>query len=190
MTMTPYEILGIKPKASPAEITEAYRTLAQIYHPDRWAGAPENVRREADTRMKELNEAYELARKGQGHVPIEEARKRQVEAVKREQAIKTQVPWAEAARDRAQRAIRAEQERAEREKSFRHGQAVVRRKPPRNARPSRSILTGLGEALVTNKVKCRGCQSIQLLPGGWKERLDDDDFFCCFCERLLISRNL
>lgn len=34
-TITPYQILGVRPNASYNEILKAYRTLAMIYHPDR-----------------------------------------------------------------------------------------------------------------------------------------------------------
>lgn len=30
-----YEILGLKPEASPAEVKEAYRDLVKVWHPDR-----------------------------------------------------------------------------------------------------------------------------------------------------------
>ena len=71
--LTPYEILGVSPKASPREITEAYKVLAQIFHPDRFIDAPENVRQEAERRMKNLNQAYSLARKGVGSKPLKSA---------------------------------------------------------------------------------------------------------------------
>lgn len=59
----PYLMLGLSRTASSAEITEAYRTLAQIYHPDRYADAPERVRAEANNRMQALNAAYEQVKR-------------------------------------------------------------------------------------------------------------------------------
>jgi curved DNA-binding protein CbpA len=50
-----YAVLEIGPDASEAEIREAYRRLARRYHPDLH---PE--RADADARLKELNEAYEV----------------------------------------------------------------------------------------------------------------------------------
>lgn len=62
--LAPYEVLGVSPSATPAEVTAAYKVLAQIFHPDRFNGAPESVQREAEVRMKSLNEAYSFARRG------------------------------------------------------------------------------------------------------------------------------
>lgn len=56
---TPYEILGVTPNASEAEITAAYRKMAQMYHPDKVAGLAPEFREIADRRMKEINAAYE-----------------------------------------------------------------------------------------------------------------------------------
>jgi hypothetical protein len=56
---TPYEILGVTPNASEAEITAAYRKMAQMYHPDKVAGLAPEFREIANRRMKEINAAYE-----------------------------------------------------------------------------------------------------------------------------------
>lgn len=58
----PFTVLGLSPDAAPADVAEAYRTLAQIYHPDRYAQAPERVRLEATRRMQAVNEAYAQVR--------------------------------------------------------------------------------------------------------------------------------
>jgi DnaJ-class molecular chaperone len=57
---SPYEILGITPDASSAEVRQAFRTLAQIYHPDRYTEAPKSVQDEAARRMKEITAAYQV----------------------------------------------------------------------------------------------------------------------------------
>ncbi len=49
-----YELLGIDRSASPQEIKKVYRQLARKYHPD-VSDAPD-----AETRFKEINEAYEV----------------------------------------------------------------------------------------------------------------------------------
>ncbi|HEX7340322.1 MAG TPA: DnaJ C-terminal domain-containing protein [Rhodanobacteraceae bacterium] len=49
-----YDILGVKPDASEAEIKTAYRKLARKYHPDR------NKEPGAEERFKEINEANEV----------------------------------------------------------------------------------------------------------------------------------
>ncbi len=49
-----YSILGIPRTATTAEIRAAYRQLARMYHPDL------NAEPEAEARMKEINEAYNV----------------------------------------------------------------------------------------------------------------------------------
>lgn len=56
-----YEALRIGQQATQEEITESYRLLAQMYHPDRFAGN-ERKCREANEMMRELNEAYQVLR--------------------------------------------------------------------------------------------------------------------------------
>ncbi len=50
-----YAVLGVKSDASAKDIKQAYRRLAQQYHPDKNAGDPT-----AETRFKEVSEAYEV----------------------------------------------------------------------------------------------------------------------------------
>lgn len=49
-----YEILGVKRDATEAEIKSAYRKLARKYHPD------VNKTKEAESKFKDINEAYEV----------------------------------------------------------------------------------------------------------------------------------
>jgi DnaJ-like protein len=58
----PYTILGVDPGATADEIHAAYKRLAQIYHPDRYANVSEDVRRESERRMKEVNSAYQATK--------------------------------------------------------------------------------------------------------------------------------
>ncbi|MFB3739790.1 MAG: J domain-containing protein, partial [Candidatus Velamenicoccus archaeovorus] len=64
MIEDPYVVLGLPRGASQDQIRAAYRRLAQIYHPDRYQGAPADVRAEAERRMKQVNAAYDALRKG------------------------------------------------------------------------------------------------------------------------------
>jgi hypothetical protein len=53
-----YPVLRLKPDASERDIKTAYRDLAQIYHPDRFDGHHERVRRTAEDYLKSVNVAY------------------------------------------------------------------------------------------------------------------------------------
>jgi DnaJ-class molecular chaperone len=55
MAQTPYEVLGVKPDASPDDIRKAYRKLAKELHPDLNPGKPE-----AEARFKTVTAAYDL----------------------------------------------------------------------------------------------------------------------------------
>jgi hypothetical protein len=57
------KVLGVADSASPDEIAAAYRRLAQMYHPDKVAGLASEFQIIAETRMKELNAAYELLKR-------------------------------------------------------------------------------------------------------------------------------
>jgi len=57
----PYEVLGISQNASDDEIKAAYRKLAKKYHPDLNGGSAE-----AEAKMKEINEAYNILIKHKG----------------------------------------------------------------------------------------------------------------------------
>lgn len=52
------ELLGLKPGASAQEIKAAYRDLAKVWHPDRFAH-DERLQEKAQNKLKEINEAYE-----------------------------------------------------------------------------------------------------------------------------------
>lgn len=55
-----YEVLGVSPNASAAEIKKAYRTLSKEYHPDMVSHLGEEFRQVAEEKMKEINEAYQF----------------------------------------------------------------------------------------------------------------------------------
>lgn len=53
-----YGILGLRPDASEQEVKNAYRDLAKVWHPDRFAHDP-RLQQKAQEKLKEINEAYE-----------------------------------------------------------------------------------------------------------------------------------
>ncbi|VBB43028.1 hypothetical protein TRIP_B250141 [uncultured Desulfatiglans sp.] len=53
-----YEVLEVGPDADPDEIRKAYRDLASVWHPDRFAGN-ERLSGKAAEKIKEINVAYE-----------------------------------------------------------------------------------------------------------------------------------
>ncbi|GEM_PF-6454841 len=53
-----YQILDVHPSATPAEVRASYRNLAQVWHPDRFAGNPK-LQQMAEAKMREINAAYE-----------------------------------------------------------------------------------------------------------------------------------
>ena len=55
MTRDPYTVLGLTPDANNDEVKAAYRKLAKQYHPDLNPGSTE-----AEKKMKEINEAYDI----------------------------------------------------------------------------------------------------------------------------------
>ena len=54
-----YEILGVNPNSSDEEIKTVYKRLAKKYHPDNFATASENKKKQAEERMKDINAAYD-----------------------------------------------------------------------------------------------------------------------------------
>lgn len=55
-----YGILGLAPGASEEEIRHAFRRLAKLWHPDRYRMAPDDLRQQAERRMRRLTEAYSM----------------------------------------------------------------------------------------------------------------------------------
>lgn len=58
-----YEILGVQKGASRDEIKKSYRKIAMKYHPDKFNGATEEEKKEAEDKFKEAAEAWEVLEK-------------------------------------------------------------------------------------------------------------------------------
>ena len=64
-TRRAHQVLGVPLGASWQEVSQAYRKLALLHHPDRVAGMGLGARGYSEERMKEINAAYdELRRSG------------------------------------------------------------------------------------------------------------------------------
>jgi uncharacterized protein YjbI with pentapeptide repeats len=63
-----YLLLGLEPGATPAEIKEAWRDLAQVWHPDRFSGN-QRLQNKAQEKLKQINEAYDRLRNHKGSSP-------------------------------------------------------------------------------------------------------------------------
>ena len=60
-----HRVLGVPLGASRQEVSQAYKKLAFMHHPDRVAGMGPEAREYSEERMKEINAAYaELRRRG------------------------------------------------------------------------------------------------------------------------------
>lgn len=55
-----YDILGVNKNATEDEIKEAYRKLALKFHPDRYSGKPEEEKKAAEDKFKDIAEAYSV----------------------------------------------------------------------------------------------------------------------------------
>lgn len=60
-----YNLLGLRPGASSAELKAAHRDLAKVWHPDRFHHDP-RLQQKAEEKLKEINEAYNRLRSGKG----------------------------------------------------------------------------------------------------------------------------
>lgn len=61
-----YKVLGVSPSASDDEVRRAYRRLALQHHPDRVATLGEDIRKAAEKKFQEINEAKERVFKARG----------------------------------------------------------------------------------------------------------------------------
>lgn len=61
-----YVILGISPSASDDEVKKAYREMAKKNHPDKVSYLGDDVRKAAEQKFQEINEAYDKIKKQRG----------------------------------------------------------------------------------------------------------------------------
>ena len=61
-----YQVLGVSPDASDDEVKKAYRRLALEHHPDKVAALGEDIRRAAEKKFQQINDAKERIWKARG----------------------------------------------------------------------------------------------------------------------------
>ena len=62
----PYVVLGIARSADAQEIKRAYRKLMSQHHPDKLGNVPQELKRNAEARAREINAAYERIKSERG----------------------------------------------------------------------------------------------------------------------------
>ena len=62
----PYQVLQIEKNADIEDIKKQFRKLSKKYHPDVTSNLPENEKKEAEIKMKEIINAYESIKKDKG----------------------------------------------------------------------------------------------------------------------------
>ena len=62
----PYAVLGIGHEAQPRDIKRAYRKLMSQHHPDKLGNVPDELKRRAESRAREINAAYERIKNERG----------------------------------------------------------------------------------------------------------------------------
>ena len=65
-TESAYKILEVSPNATDAEVKKAYREMAIKYHPDKVSHLGEEIKKSAEEKFKNVNEAYEKIKKERG----------------------------------------------------------------------------------------------------------------------------
>jgi curved DNA-binding protein CbpA len=86
----PYELAGVKPGVSIAELKAAFRDLVKVWHPDRF-GQVERLQNKAQKALKELNEGYDQLISGKRPRP-QPTRKRTEEEFKPETGAQVETP--------------------------------------------------------------------------------------------------
>ncbi len=62
----PYAVLGVDRSANEREIKQAYRRLMSQHHPDKLGSVPDEMKRRAEERAREINAAYERIKEQRG----------------------------------------------------------------------------------------------------------------------------
>ncbi|MBW4488986.1 MAG: GUN4 domain-containing protein [Trichocoleus desertorum ATA4-8-CV12] len=85
-----YQTLEVEPGASQAEIKQAYRDLAVVWHPDRFTDNP-RLREKAEEKLKQINAAYEILKSAPPQASQEKVQTKPEQTVKVKQEKKAEV---------------------------------------------------------------------------------------------------
>ena len=179
----PFEVLGVSRLATLEEVTAAYRSLAQTYHPDRHVDSPAAVQSQAEQRMREVNQAFLVLKKGTGLAASAESQIHSWDTPDPNAGFEARRRASQASRQHTAQARAAQASRTHAKQSIPGGQA----RPMVKAIGGEKIGFGLAQALITNQLTCRTCQSVQHLPAGWQDRLRDTDWSCSGCGRVILA---
>jgi curved DNA-binding protein CbpA len=149
MNKQAFRILGIAPTDDGRAIRAAFLRLARIYHPDRFSDQPDDVREEAERRMKEATIAYESLRASrptsalpEDQIDEEEIKKRavkyrEVAARKREKEALDEERWRrwERVEEIARKKAKLEADMAARVAEEIDGASAAKEAPPPEPRP-------------------------------------------------------
>ena len=62
----PYKVLGVPPTATDDEVKKAYRKMALKHHPDKVATLGEDIKKAAEEKFQQINNAKEMIFKARG----------------------------------------------------------------------------------------------------------------------------
>jgi hypothetical protein len=90
LSVVHYQTLEVEPGASQAEIKQAYRDLAVVWHPDRFGDNP-RLREKAEEKLKQINAAYEFLKSAQPQASPRKVQTKPEQEVKVKQERKVEV---------------------------------------------------------------------------------------------------
>ncbi len=157
-----FRVLGVSADMTLKQVQTRWRTLAQLYHPDRLQNFHKDVQDEGQRRLKDINEAIRLL-KGQPHLfrpspgqwrgassadpeRTRQEREARERAAREQAAAKERAAWEREARERAAREQADAKERAAREQAAREQVARIQATLERSERFARARRLSLGTA--------------------------------------------
>lgn len=151
---TAFDLLGVSPTDSPADIRKAWRALVRTYHPDQYRGDKAG----ANARLAELNAAYDVVeafRPEDAKAAAHAAARRADDIRKAEARRRADASRRAAEARRASAARKAEEDRRQRER-----EAATAARAARKARTA-SQHRPVGEAQMIRRAQAAFCAALQ-----------------------------